>query len=30
MIFGDFFGEKEIVELMVNHPVAKQLYSDKK
>jgi hypothetical protein len=29
-MFGNFFGKKRIVELMVDHPVAKQLYSEKK
>ena len=29
-MFGSYFGKKEIVELMVNHPVAKILYSEKK
>jgi len=28
-MFGSFFGRKEIVELMVNHSIAKQLYSEK-
>jgi len=28
-MFGSFFGRKEIVELMVNHSIAKQLYSKK-
>lgn len=29
-MFGSYFGKKQIVELMVNHPVAKNLYSEKK
>ena len=30
MTFGRYFGKREIVELMVNHSVAKQLYSGEK
>ena len=29
-MFGDYFGKPEIVELMVDHSVAKRLYSEKK
>lgn len=30
MTFGSYFGKREIVELMADHSVAKQLYSEKK
>jgi len=30
MTFGSYFGKRKIVKLMVNHSVAKQLYSEKR